>query len=140
MLSRLSKREADILLCLTDTAVAPSNKLPAVDQTGIVEAFNAFLRASQPIMKVGLRAIILLLEITPKLVGYRRRFRKLSVEQRTEYLNRAIKSFLAPVVNPVISVFQMLYYGEPSVHAVVGYDPAPQLERCRALRKEERRW
>ncbi len=138
----ITPREASIFACLADTLIAPEPALPPVAQTTTVAAFDAWLAAAPRLNRTGLRACMYLVEISPRLLGFRHRLRRLSDAERLRWAEKARGDAPAPVrqladTMRLMAVF--CYYGDDDVARQLGYDSDERIARGRALRKAERR-
>ena len=128
----LSGREASIVACLCDTVVAPAPPLPAVADTDAVQAFDYYLATSPPLNRLGLRVLVHLAELAPRLMGQGARLRRLGREERGRALRRAERSRAKPVVDAVEFVARLSYFGDDGVMRLLGYDAEANLRRARA--------
>src|SRR4051794_41354952 len=89
----LSGREASIFACFTDAVVAPEPVLPPVRQTDAVEFFDDWMARSPRLNRIGMRALLYVLELSPLLAGPRRtRLRRLDRPERTRWLEAVEKA------------------------------------------------
>ena len=135
----LSPREASIFACLCDTVVAPEPLLPAVRDTDAVAAFGRLLAASPRLNATGLRALLYVVELAPRLTGAGGRLRRLDRSARTRFVERATSARLAPVrelARALRSVALLSYYGDDGVMRTLGYDADERVSRGRELRME----
>jgi hypothetical protein len=133
-------RDASIFACLTDAVVAPAGPLPSVRETDAVAAFGRYLERSPAINRVGLRAMLLALELGPLAFGYRRGMRALSAGTRQAYLTRLESSALSFALVVLRSLAHVSYYGDEGVMRLLGYDATANVARGRAVRRAEARW
>lgn len=141
-LSTLSPREASIFACLVDTVAAPEPVLPPVRQTDAAFFFDRWLALSPRRNALGLRAVLMVLELAPLVLGYGSRFRRLDVSDRVRYLRAVEKSSLTQVrqLTKLIKGAAFLsYYGDDQVMRRIGYDADANVERGRRLRELEGR-
>ena len=82
----LSPREASIFACFTDAVVAPEPVLPAVRDTDAVEFFDDWMARSPAINRLGMRAFLYVLELSPWLTGSRARLRQLDPAGRARWI------------------------------------------------------
>lgn len=136
----MTRREADIFACLTDSVVAPLPPLPPVADTDAVASFEDYLRRSPAGGRVALRVALLLVEIAPRAFGFGARLRALDRERRERFVARAGAGPLAPLVAALRGIAQVSYYGDDGVMRLLGYDAGARVERGRALRAAEGRW
>ncbi|HMJ37072.1 MAG TPA: hypothetical protein VK501_24420 [Baekduia sp.] len=121
----LSPREASIFACVTDTLLAPAPPLPPVHATDAVASFDAWLaRAPRP-NRLALRAVLLALEIAPRLTGARTRWRRLAPPARLALLERLQHRGAGgrAVVEALRASAAVSYYGDARVSALLGYVP-----------------
>jgi hypothetical protein len=140
----LSAREASIFACITDAVVAPDPPiLPAVSQTDAVSFFDDWMARSPRLNRLGMRALLYVLELSPLLAGPRRvRLRRLSREDRTRWLTaieHAPRVELRLVYKLVKGAAQLSYWGDDSLMKRVGYDADANVRRGRELRIREGR-
>ena len=128
----LSGREASIFACLCDTVVAPEAPLPPVEHTDAVAAFDRYLAGSPRMNRVGLRALVLLAELAPRVLGQRARLRRLGQEERARALRAAEGSRARPLVDALEFVIRLSYFGDDGVMRLLGYDAEANLRRARA--------
>jgi hypothetical protein len=114
----VTRREADIFACLVDTVVAPAPPLPPVSGTDAVAFFDTWLAAAPRLNRAGLRALLLALEVAPRLTGAGARLRRLDADARLAFLRRAPRG----LVEPLRAAAAMSYYGDPGVAAYLGFD------------------
>lgn len=107
----MSRREADIFACFVDTVVAPAPPLPPVGQTDAVESFARWLEAAPRLNRGALRALLLTLELAPRITGAGARLRRLNPDQRLSFLQRAPRA----AVEPLRAAAAMSYYGDAQV-------------------------
>lgn len=136
----MTRREADIFVCLTDAVVAPAGPLPQVRATDAVAAFERYLRQSPRLNAIGLRAALLALELGPRVLGFGARMRALAPAARDAYLERLEGGALGAPLIALRSLAHVSYYGDEHVLRLLGYDPAANVARGRALRAAEGRW
>jgi hypothetical protein len=138
----LSRREASIFACLTDTVVAPDAVLPAVRDTDAVRFFDEWLALLPTPNRAAMRALLWAAELGPLAAGFGRRLRRLDGARRTEFL-RAVEHAslrqLRLIAKLVVSAAQLSYYGNDAVLGQLGYDAEANLERGRRLRAAEGR-
>jgi hypothetical protein len=139
----LSGREASIFACFTDAVVAPEPLLPPVRQTDAVEFFDDWMARSPRLNRLGMRALLYVLELSPLLAGPRRtRLRRLSRPDRTRWLNaveKAPRAELRLVYKLVKGAAQLSYWGDDALMRGVGYDATANVSRGRDLRAREGR-
>jgi len=138
----LSPREASIFACLTDTVVAPRPWLPPVSDTDAVSFFDRWLTRSPAPQRMGLRALLYLVEVGPLLAGFGRRLRRLGAAERIAFVHR-VEHARAPHIRQLAKLIRGMafvsYYGDDAIMRGLGYDPDRNLERGRALRAAEGR-
>jgi hypothetical protein len=138
----LSRREASIFACLTDTVVAPEPVLPAVRQTDAVRFFDDWLGLLPPLNRAGMRTLLWAAELAPLLTGYHARLRRLDRDRRAGWLRgveRARVTQVRLLAKLIVSAAQLSYYGDDDVSVRLGYDAQANLERGRQLRLAEGR-
>ena len=139
----LSGREASIFACFTDAVVAPEPVLPAVRQTDAVEFFDDWMARSPRLNRLGMRALLYVLELSPLLAGPRRtRLRRLDRPERTRWLDaveKAPRAELRLVYKLVKGAAQLSYWGDDTLMRGVGYDADANVRRGRDLRAREGR-
>ena len=139
----LSGREASIFACFTDAVVAPEPVLPPVRQTDAVEFFDDWMARSPRLNRLGMRALLYVLELSPLLAGPRRtRLRRLDRGDRTKWLNAvetAPRAELRLVYKLIKGAAQLSYWGDDALMRSVGYDADANVRRGRELRAREGR-
>ncbi|HKP88593.1 MAG TPA: hypothetical protein VJT75_01340 [Thermoleophilaceae bacterium] len=138
----LTRREASIFACLTDTVVAPEPILPPVRETDAVAFFDEWLSLLPGPNRAGMRALLWVAELAPLAQGFRARLRRLDRATRTRWLKgveHAPFTQLRLVTKLVVSAAQLSYYGNDAVLGRLGYDADANLERGRRLRAAEGR-
>ena len=138
----LSRREASIFACFTDTVVAPEPLLPPVRETDAVWFFDEWLSLLPPLNRRGLRALLWVAELSPLASGFGARLRRLDPGRRADWLRRAERAPVTQVrllTKLIASAAQLSYYGDDAVSGRLGYDAEANLERGRRLRAEEGR-
>jgi len=136
----LTRGETAILRCLIETSVAPFSPLPQVNQTGAVKAFEVYLERSPKHNRLALRAALRAVNLAPFLVGYRQRFKKLQPQDQLKYLKRLARTRLYLLVKMITGLAKVVYYSDPGVMKIIGYDAAAKLAAGRRVRKAEGRW
>jgi hypothetical protein len=141
-LAVLSPREASIFACLADTVVAPEPVLPPVRDTDAVAFFDRWMTRAPRINRIALRALLYSLETGPRLLGFGARMRRLTPEQRAEYL-RALERSPVPQLRQLAKLLQgfgqLAYYGDDRVMLRLGYDAEANVARGRELRARDGR-
>ena len=141
-LAALSPREASIFACLADTVVAPEPVLPPVRETDAVEFFDRWMARSPRTNRIALRGLLYALEISPRVLGFGDRMRRLAPDRRVEYL-RAIEQNRIPQLRQLAKLMQgfgqLSYYGDDRVMLRLGYDAEANVARGRELRAREGR-
>jgi hypothetical protein len=123
--SVLSPREASIFACVADTLLAPAPPLPPIHATDAVPAFDAWLARAPRLNRLGLRAVLLGLELAPRLTRARRRWRRLAPPERLALLERlAHRPGGRTLVEALRAAAAVSYYGDAHVSALLGYTPA----------------
>ena len=141
-LTSLSPREASIFACATDVIVSPEPLLPAVHETDAVAAFDRWLARSPALNRLGLRALLYAIELSPWLAGERRRLRRLDRTERSEALREAERAGPAlwrALFKVVKGLCTICYYGDLQVMRRLGYDAEANAARGRELRAREGR-
>jgi hypothetical protein len=123
----LSPREASIFACVADTLLAPAPPLPPIGQTDAVGAFDAWLARAPRVNRLGVRAVLLALEVAPALTRARTRWRRLSPPARLALLERlARRPGGRALVEALRASAAVSYYGDARVSALLGYVPKAQ--------------
>ena len=141
-LRALTPREASIFACFIDAVVAPAPKLPAVPDTDAVAYFDDWMVRSPRANRIGMRAILYLIEVAPLATGHRQRLRRLDRGARTDWIEavqRARNPHLRLIWKLVKGAAQLAYYGDDRVMRMVGYDADANVRRGRELRASEGR-
>jgi hypothetical protein len=97
--------------------------------------------SSPPVNRIGFRVILRLVDLAPVL-RRRKRFTELSRPQRDEFLLGLDRSrwFILRTAGRLLKTITMMsYYGDRDVLCELGYDPAANISRGRALRTREGR-
>ena len=138
----LTPREASIFACVCDAVVAPEPKLPPVRETDAVAFFDDWMARSPAPNRIGMRALLYAVELSPLVTGARTRLRRLDRQGRAAWLS-AIERTPDPrvrlVTKLVRSAAHLSYYGDDRVLALCGYDAEANVARGRALRIAEGR-
>jgi hypothetical protein len=130
-LTALTRREASIFACVVDTLVDPGPALPPVADTDAVEHFDAWLAAASPLHRRALRALLLGLEVAPRLLHRGGRLRRLPPPARARLLGSLER---VPALRDVLRTFAaMSYYGDAGVLRALGHDTDEVLRRARRL-------
>jgi hypothetical protein len=138
----LSAREASIFACFTDTVVAPEPLLPAVRETDAVEFFDDWMARSPRLNRLGMRAFLYVLELSPWLTGSRARLRQLDRAGRAGWvgaMEHARRRQLKLIYKLLKSAAQFSYWGNTQLMLAVGYDADANALRGRELRAREGR-
>jgi hypothetical protein len=136
----LNGREASIAACVCDAIVAPGDVLPPVAQTDAIAALDETLAAGPAAGRIGLRALLLGVELAPYALGERARLRRLPAGRRAAVIARLRRGPLAGVMEALTAVLAFSYFGDAAVSRRLGYDAAANAARGRALRDAEGRW
>ena len=136
----MTVREANVFACLVDTVVAPGGPLPPLARTDAMEFLDGYLAASPRLNRIGVRALLHALEVSPRLLGYGARLRGLPVERRLAFLDAVGRTPAGPAVQGVEVMAKMAYYGDDGVTRTLGYDPDAVVARAREVRTAEGRW
>ena len=141
-LRALTPREASIFACVCDAVVAPEPALPPVRATDAVAFFDLWMARAPVLNRIGMRALLYALELSPLLTGARTRLRRLDRAGRADWL-RAIERTSHPQVRLLAKLVrgaaQLSYYGDERVLALCGYDAEANVRRGRELRVAEGR-
>jgi hypothetical protein len=138
----LTAREASIFACVTDTVVAPEPALPPVRETDAVAFFDDWMARSPAFNRIGMRALLYVMELSPLVTGGGARLRRLDHAARAGWLRaieRSPNAQLRLVAKLVKGSAQLAYYGDDRVLAICGYDADANLRRGRELRVREGR-
>jgi hypothetical protein len=138
----LTPREASIFACFTDAVVAPEPVLPAVRETDAVASFDDWMARSPRVNRLGMRALLYVLELSPWLTGSRARLRQLDRPARARWLTaieRARRPQLKLVFKLVKGAAQLSYWGDDRLMLTAGYDADANVRRGRELRAREGR-
>jgi hypothetical protein len=137
----MTRVEERIFSRLLDYAVAPAPPLPPLAETDALAAFDRYLAGSPAPSRLGIRAALLVLELSPLAFGpQRRRLTRLGAAQSAAHLSRLEQSPLRPLLIALRGLAQLCYYGDEGVLRMLGYDAAAVIERGRAVRVAEHRW
>jgi choline dehydrogenase-like flavoprotein len=134
----LGPRETAIFIALTDAYCEPEGAFTPVRETDAARFMNDLLGASPRVNRAGFRVILALLDLTPLVRGYRRRFRKLGNVERREFLHGLDKSrfVLLPIASRLLKTLTIMsYYGDPQVLGWTGYDADATVARGRDVRR-----
>ncbi|MEX2196845.1 MAG: hypothetical protein WD844_16345 [Thermoleophilaceae bacterium] len=141
-LRAISPREASIFACLCDTVIAPEPLLPPVNETDAALFFDRWMARSPRPNRLGLRALLHVVELAPLALGFRRRLRALGATERAECLSKVERRAPAPLrqlTKLVKGMAFLAYYGDDAVMLRVGYDAEANARRGRELRAAEGR-
>jgi hypothetical protein len=136
----LTRREANVFACLADTVIAPADPLPPLGRTDTLAFLDAYLDTAPRANRLGVRAMLMALELGPLALGYKARLRRLEPAQRLAYLDRIDKGPAHAALQALEAMAKLAYYGDRGVMGQLGYDPEAVVARGRALRTEEGRW
>ncbi len=139
-MSALTRRETDILLCLTDALVIADRPFVPIHETKVAELLDANLGAGPPVVRYVFRGLAYVIETIPLLTSYRRRFRRLERDQRIELLAELASGRMATATKPVRAYIAMIYYSDEAVMATQGFDKESLRRRGNELRQKEGRW
>ena len=141
-LRAITPREASIFACLCDTMVAPEPVLPPVRETDAVAFFDDWMARSPALNRIGMRALLYAMELSPLATGAGARLRRLDRPARTRWL-QAIEHSPNPQLRLLAKLVkgsaQLSYYGDDRVLGMCGYDAEANLRRGRELRLREGR-
>jgi hypothetical protein len=139
----LSPREASIFACFTDAVVAPEPVLPPVRETDAIEFFDDWMARAPRLNRVGMRALLYALELSPLLTGSTRtRLRRLDRDARAAWvaaMERAPRPEMRLVFKLLEGAAQLSYWGDDQMMKRVGYDADANVRRGRELRIKEGR-
>jgi hypothetical protein len=135
----MTTREGNVFACLVEAVVQPAKPLPPLARTDTVSFLDRYLKASPPLNRAGLRALLHALEVGPR-ARRRVRFRQLPPSQRAEYLERLERGRAGRGFQALEAIAKLAYYGDEGVMRSLGYDPDAVVKRGRDLRAKERRW
>jgi hypothetical protein len=141
-LTLLSPREASIFACLVDTVAAPEPLLPPVAQTDAAFFFDRWMDASPRAHAAGMRVLLHVIELMPRLMGYGARLRRLPVPERVRWLKAVERNpnpRLRQLTKLVKSAALLAYYGDDAIMRRLGYDADANVARGRELRAREGR-
>jgi hypothetical protein len=138
----LTPREASIFACFTDAVVAPEPVLPPVRETDAVAFFDDWMSRSPRVNRLGMRALLYVLELSPLLTGSRARLRRLDRAARARWVV-AVEHAPRPEVKLAFKLVkgaaQLSYWGDDQLMREVGYDADANVQRGRELRAREGR-
>jgi hypothetical protein len=138
----LTAREASIFACFTDAVVAPEPVLPPVRETDAVAFFDDWMSRSPRLNRIGMRALLYVLELSPLVTGSRTRLRRLDRNARARWvtaIEHAPQAQLRLVFKLVKGAAQLSYWGDDALMRAVGYDADANALRGRELRAREGR-
>jgi hypothetical protein len=138
----LSPREASIFACLVDMVAAPEPLLPPVAQTDAAFFFDRWMAASPRANAAGMRILLHVIELMPRVMGYGARLRRLPVPERVRWMKtieRNPNPRLRQVTKLVKSAALLAYYGDDAIMRRLGYDADANVARGRELRAREGR-
>jgi hypothetical protein len=141
-LRALTPREASIFACVCDAVVAPEPVLPPVRETDAVAFFDGWMARAPAANRIGMRALLYALELSPLALRLGARLRRLDRPARTRWLHaieRTPNARVKLVTKLVKGAAQLSYYGDDRVLARCGYDADANVTRGRALRVAEGR-
>jgi hypothetical protein len=138
----LTPREASIFACVCDAVVAPEPVLPPVRETDAVAFFDDWMARSPALNRIGMRALLYGLELSPYALRLGARLRRLDRGARTRWLEaieHAPSAQVKLVLKLVKGAAQLSYYGDDRVLLRCGYDADANVRRGRELRLAEGR-
>jgi hypothetical protein len=138
----LSPREASIFACITDAVVAPEPLLPPVRETDAVAFFDDWMGRAPRLNRVGMRALLYVLELSPLAIGFGKRLRRLDRDARARWVDAiqaAPRAELRLIAKLVKGAAQLSYWGDDALMLRVGYDADANVRRGRELRAREGR-
>jgi hypothetical protein len=138
----LSPREASMFACVVDTVVFPEPAFPPVRETDAVAFFDDWMARSPALNRLGMRALLYVLELSPLATGAGKRLRRLDRAARARWLHaveRTPSSQVRLLSKLVKTAAQLSYYGDDRVLALCGYDAEANVRRGRELRAREGR-
>jgi hypothetical protein len=141
-LRALTPREASIFACVCDAVVAPEPVLPPVRETDAVAFFDDWMARSPALNRIGMRALLYGLELSPYALRLGARLRRLDRGARTRWLEaieHAPSAQVKLVLKLVKGAAQLSYYGDERVLLRCGYDADANVRRGRELRLAEGR-
>jgi hypothetical protein len=136
----LTRREANVFACFADTVLAPGGPLPPLGRTDTLAFLDAYLEAGPRPNRLGVRALLLSLEVGPLILGYGARLRRLPAVERLAYLDRVERGPARPAVQALEAMVKLAYYGDAGVLRTLGYDADAVVARGRSVRVQEGRW
>ncbi|HEY6761338.1 MAG TPA: hypothetical protein VI318_17700 [Baekduia sp.] len=127
-MTALSPREQSIFACVADTLLAPAPPLPPIRDTDAVKAFDNWLTLAPRLNRLALRALLLGLELAPRLTRTRTRWRRLPPQRRLAILDAlaARRPGGKAIVDALRASAAVSYYGDAHVSALLGYRPREQ--------------
>jgi hypothetical protein len=138
----LTPREASIFACLVDLVAAPEPLLPPVAQTDAAFFFDRWMAAAPGVNATAMRALLYVIELAPRLLGYGARLRRLPIAERVRYLE-AIERNPNPRLRQLTKLVKgaafLSYYGDDAIMRRLGYDAEANVARGRELRAREGR-
>jgi hypothetical protein len=135
----MTTREGNVFACLVEAVVQPADPLPPLARTDAVTFLDRYLKASPPLNRAGLRALLHALEVGPR-ARRRVRFRQLPPNQRADYLELLERGRAGRAFQALEAIAKLAYYGDDGAMRTLGYDPDRVVKRGRDLRTKERRW
>lgn len=137
----LNRRDAAIFAAIVDVYCEPDPVFPPVSNTDSLTFIDGLARGSPRLNRVAFRALLRLVQLAP-LPRYRARFTALERDSRARFVRGLDKSrWLLPRITSRLlkTLAIMSYYGDEGVLRAAGYDPAANVARARALRRQEGR-
>lgn len=136
----MSARERRMLADVVEWAVSPRPPLPAVADTDAVAALHRTLALMGRAQRIGLRLVLLALELAPLVTGEWTLLGRLPAVRRATALGFLERRPLAPAGAGLAALAKVSYYGDERVLRQLGYDSSAVVARGRALRDEQGRW
>ena len=130
----MSTREASIFACLVDTLLAPESPLPPVAETNAVESFGVWMSRFPAGGRIGMRAVLVIIELLPRVLGRRRLpWHALPPAERLQWITRFERGMPSgsSVLDGLRAAAGASYYGDPLVSVVLGYTPPEGLNDAR---------
>jgi len=138
----MGAREASIFICLVDGFLDHKPPLPSVHETDALETFDLWLARSPGVNRLGVRALLRLMDLAPLVLGGGRPLRRLQPGRRRLWLKRLERVPVRPLrelVRALKSLTLLCYYGDPAVMAGLGFDAQARVTVGRELRRAEGR-
>ena len=120
-----TSRQKQALTALAKVLLPDGHGLPGAEETRLGQLVSEHVSAWAPEPKAGIKALVTLWDIGPVASRHRRRFARLSLEDREEWVRACMRSRVAPRRQMLLALRQLVYFAwasAPEVEDALGYD------------------